>query len=81
MPTVAELIKQAEGYVEDAGLEDEELREPAFRETLRHLFGESPIEGERVPFHRSLVPVSEDSGGTDDDPPTEIVGKGIEHHR
>ena len=65
MPSVAELIKQAEEFVDQAELADADLREVAFSETLRHLFGQSPIDGSRVPPHRALVPTTANDGGSD----------------
>ena len=60
---MSDLIKQAENLVQDAGLDSEAFREPAFREALRHLLRESPIDGGRVPLHRSLVPTHTDGEG------------------
>ena len=77
MATVAELIRQAESYVDEADLKHAELREPAFRETLRHLFGDSPIDGQRVPLHRSLVPIPVDPAESGEAPSLEAVARGL----
>ena len=78
MATVAELIKQAESFVDEANLDHVELREPAFRETLRHLFGDSPIDGERVPFHRSLVPTTVAADASGQPPSVEDIASALE---
>ena len=56
MATMVDHIKEAERLVDEAGLTDDALRPLAFQEVLRRKLAEDPIDGERVPFQRSLVP-------------------------